>query len=188
MSFGDFMFLFLQCYRQDYITAPKNQWTNHDVDYDFEFPSHAKKFSLAHRKPKFGVVHLQYRNTICKIRPPVLLVNLPPNITASLVETQSAFIARAILSAILNHGVWSSKMYSKPLMMASKLTGNSSVCLIARSFLHKNISVPPYWENLLLGLNRRGDTITRQGLPRDLLVTVDYFSMVSPKASFIKLC
>ena len=133
MSFGDFMFLFLQCYRQDYITAPKNQWTNHDLGYDFEFPSHAKKLNLAHRKPKFGVVHFQYRTTICKIRPSVLLVNLPPHITASLLETQSALIAGEISSAILNHGVWSSTMYSKSLLMASNFMGNSSVCLIARS-------------------------------------------------------
>ena len=136
-------FLFLQFYRQEYMTAPRNQWTNHNVDYDFEFPSHAKKFSLAHRKTKFGVIHFQYRTTICKIRQPVLLVNLPPNIKASLLETQSALIAREFASAILNHGVWWSKMYSKSLMTASKLTRNSSVCLIARSFLHTKKHLHP---------------------------------------------
>ena len=170
------------------MTAPRNQWTNHDVDHDFEFPSHVKKFSLTHRKPKFGVIHFQYRTTICKIRPPLLLVNLPPNITASLLETQSALIAREISSAILNHGVWWSKWYSKSLMMASKLMGKSSVCLIARSFLHKKHLRSTLLGNLPLGLIRWGDTITRQGLPWDILVTVDYFSMMSPKASFIELC
>ena len=39
------------------MTAPRNQGPNPDVDFDFEFLSHAKKFSLTHRKPKFGVTH-----------------------------------------------------------------------------------------------------------------------------------
>ena len=125
------------------MTAPGTKWDQSWRWLWFWVRSHAKKFSLIHRKPKFGVIHFQYRTTICKIRPPVLLVNLPPNTMASLLETQSASIAREMSSAILNHGVWSSKMYSKSLMMASKLTSNSFVCLIARSFLTPPPPPPP---------------------------------------------